>query len=98
MKNLSDINVIKSVMGRHGVTFNKGLGQNFLVDPQVCPDMADACGCDNVGVIEIGTGVGVLTAELCKRAKKVVCIEIDTRLKPILDKTLSDFDNYEVVY
>ena len=90
--------VLKQLLFEAGFSFKKSLGQNFLVNPSVCPDMADACGCDNVGVIEIGTGVGVLTAELCKRAKKVVCIEIDTRLKPILDKTLSDFDNYEVVY
>jgi 16S rRNA (adenine1518-N6/adenine1519-N6)-dimethyltransferase len=60
--------------------------------------MAEASGCTDIGVIEIGTGVGVLTVELCKRAKKVVCIEIDTRLKPILDKTLKDFDNCEVIF
>ena len=98
MYNLSDMGVLKQLLFDAGFSFKKSLGQNFLVNPSVCPDMADACGCDNVGVIEIGTGVGVLTAELCKRAKKVVCIEIDTRLKPILDKTLSDFSNYEVVY
>ena len=98
MKNLSDINVIKSVMGRHGVTFNKGLGQNFLVDPNICPDMADSADLtENTCAIEIGPGVGVLTAELAKRAGKVLSFEVDTRLLPVLDETLSDFDNVEII-
>ena len=98
MKNLSDINVIKSVMGRHGVTFNKGLGQNFLVDPQVCPDMADMADLtENTCAIEIGPGVGVLTAELAKRAGKVLSFEVDNRLLPVLSETLADFDNVEVI-
>ena len=76
MKNLSDINVIKSVMGKHGVTFNKGLGQNFLVDPDVCPAMAEAAGLDeNTCAIEIGPGVGVLTAELAKRAARALGLD-----------------------
>ena len=98
MKNLSDINVIKSVMGKHGVTFNKGLGQNFLVDPGVCPAMAEAAGLnENTCVIEIGPGVGVLTAELAKRAGKVLSFEVDKRLLPVLEETLSDFDNVEII-
>lgn len=98
MKNLSDINVIKSVMARHGVTFNKGLGQNFLVDPDVCPSMADAACLDkNTCVLEIGPGVGVLTAELAKRAGKVISFEVDNRLLPVLDETLADFDNVEII-
>ena len=98
MKNLSDINVIKSVMGRHGVTFNKGLGQNFLVDPAVCPAMAEAAGLDeNTCAIEIGPGVGVLTAELAKRAGKVLSFEVDNRLLPVLDETLSEFHNVEII-
>ncbi len=98
MKNLSDINVIKSVMGRHGVTFNKGLGQNFLVDPAVCPAMAEAAGLDeNTCAIEIGPGVGVLTAELAKRAGKVLSFEVDTRLLPVLDETLAEFNNVEII-
>ncbi len=98
MYNLSDIGVIKQLLFEAGFSFKKSLGQNFLINPSVCPDMAEASGCTDIGVIEIGTGVGVLTVELCKRAKKVVCIEIDTRLKPILDKTLKDFNNCEVIY
>lgn len=98
MRNLSDINVIKSVMGKHGVTFNKGLGQNFLVDPEVCPSMAEAAGLDeNTCVIEIGPGVGVLTAELAKRAGKVLSFEVDKRLLPVLDETLSDYNNVEII-
>ncbi|MBQ7114989.1 MAG: 16S rRNA (adenine(1518)-N(6)/adenine(1519)-N(6))-dimethyltransferase RsmA [Clostridia bacterium] len=98
MRNLSDINVIKSVMGKHGVTFNKGLGQNFLVDPAVCPAMAEAAGLnENTCAIEIGPGVGVLTAELAKRAGKVLSFEVDNRLLPVLAETLSDFNNVEII-
>ena len=98
MKNLSDINVIKSVMGRHGVTFNKGLGQNFLIDPNVCPDMADNADLDeNTCAVEIGPGVGVLTAELAKGAGKVLSFELDDRLLPVLDETLAEFDNVEII-
>ena len=98
MQNLSDISVIRSVLEKHGFNFSKALGQNFLINPSVCPRMAENCLCDeNTGVIEIGAGIGVLTAELAKRAKKVVCVELDTRLLPILDETLSDFDNIEIV-
>ncbi len=98
MENLSDISVIKRVMEKHGFSFSKALGQNFLINPSVCPRMAEMCGADeNTGVIEVGAGVGVLTAELAKRAKKVVCVELDTRLLPVLDETLADFDNVEIV-
>ncbi|MBR6568554.1 MAG: 16S rRNA (adenine(1518)-N(6)/adenine(1519)-N(6))-dimethyltransferase RsmA [Clostridia bacterium] len=98
MENLSDISVIRGVMERHGFNFSKALGQNFLINPTVCPRMAEMCGADeNTGVIEVGAGVGVLTAELAKRAKKVVCIELDTRLLPVLDETLAEFDNIEII-
>lgn len=98
MENLSDIGVIKRVMEKHGFNFSKALGQNFLINPTVCPRMAEMCGADeDTGVIEVGAGVGVLTAELAKRAKKVVCVELDTRLLPVLDETLADFDNIEIV-
>ena len=98
MSELSDINVIKDVLSRHGFTFSKALGQNFLVNPSVCPRMASECGADeNTGVIEVGAGIGVLTKELAKKAKKVVSVELDTRLLPILDETLGEFDNIEIV-
>lgn len=98
MKNLSDINTIRRVMEKHGVTFNKGLGQNFLVDPGVCPAMAESAALDeNTCVIEIGPGVGVLTAELAKRAGKVISFEVDRRLLPVLKETLEDFSNVEII-
>lgn len=98
MENLSDIKVIRTVMEKHGFNFSKALGQNFLINPSVCPRMAEMCGADeNTGVIEVGAGIGVLTAELAKLAKKVVSIELDTRLLPVLEETLCDFDNIEVV-
>lgn len=98
MQNLSDISVVKDLLNRHGFKFSKALGQNFLINPTVCPRMADACGADeNTGVIEVGPGFGVLTAELAKKAKKVVSIELDERLLPVLDETLAEFDNVEVI-
>lgn len=98
MQNLSDISVIKSVLSRHGFTFSKSLGQNFLVNPTVCPRMAELCGADeNTGVIEIGAGIGVLTKELSARAKKVVSIELDSRLIPVLSETLDGCLNTRVI-
>lgn len=98
---LTDITVIKSVMNRHGVTFKKSLGQNFLTDPTVCPRMAEKAveglG-ERVGIIEIGAGVGVLTKELLENAEKVVCVELDERLFPILNETLAGYDNLTLVH
>ena len=97
---LTDISTIKKVMGENGVTFSKGLGQNFLVNPTVCPRMADAVreSTDGkIGVLEIGAGVGVLTKELLERCDKVVCVELDTRLFPVLDDTLSGYDNLTLI-
>ena len=98
MNNLSDISVIKSVLSRHGFTFSKALGQNFIINPSVCPRIAEegAAG-EGVGVLEVGAGIGVLTAELAKRASKVVCVELDTRLLPVLDETLGEFDNVKII-
>ena len=98
MQNLSDISVIKKILSEHGFTFSKSLGQNFLINPTVCPRMSEACGADcDTGVLEIGAGIGVLTAELAKRAKKVVSLELDTRLIPVLAETLGEFSNVEVL-
>ncbi len=97
---LTDLSVIKKVMGDHDVTFSKGLGQNFLVNPTVCPRMADAVreSTDGkIGVLEIGAGVGVLTKELLERCDKVVCVELDTRLFPVLNDTLSGYDNLTLI-
>lgn len=98
---LTDITVIKSLMNRHGVTFKKSLGQNFLIDPDVCPAMAETAvsgATRPIGVIEIGAGVGVLTRELLERAEKVVCVELDERLFPILNETLRGYDNLKLVH
>ena len=98
MSRLTDINYVKGVLGRHGFTFSKALGQNFLVNPSVCPRMAEACGADDkTGVIEIGPGAGVLTNELALRSYKVVAIELDKRLIPVLDETLSEYSNVTVI-
>lgn len=98
MEKLWDFNEIKKIMAESGFTFSKALGQNFLVNPSVCPKMAELCGADeNTGVIEVGPGIGVLTNELCKVAKKVVAIELDSRLPEILKKTLADHDNVKIV-
>ena len=96
--NLSDINTVRALLQKNGFTFKKSLGQNFLINPDVCPAMADAACDKNTGVIEIGPGIGVLTAELSLRAKRVIAIELDERLKKILPVTLSDCENVEVIY
>lgn len=96
---LSNPSVLKELLARHGFSFSKGLGQNFLIDPSVCPRMADECGATkDDGVLEIGPGVGVLTKELASRAKKVVAVELDTRLFPILKETLAEHKNVEIVH
>ncbi|MBQ3329620.1 MAG: 16S rRNA (adenine(1518)-N(6)/adenine(1519)-N(6))-dimethyltransferase RsmA [Ruminococcus sp.] len=102
MERLTDISTIKDVMERHGFTFSKALGQNFLINPSVCPRMAEAAvGEKNqdtpCGVLEIGPGIGVLTKELLLRAEKVVAVELDQRLLPVLDETLGGFDNLKVI-
>ena len=96
--NLHDIKTIKSVLGRHGFKFSKALGQNFLIDGDVCPEMASMSGCDDETLaIEIGPGIGVLTKELCKKAAKVIAVELDKRLIPVLAETLGEFDNLTVI-
>ena len=98
MKRLSDIGTIKEILSKHGFTFSKALGQNFLINPSVCPRMAELSGAaQGVGVIEVGPGIGVLTNELCRLADKVVAIELDKRLLPVLDETLAEYDNVKIV-
>ena len=98
MKNLTNINVIKGLLEKYGFTFSKGLGQNFLINPSVCPKIAEyGFAQKGYGIIEIGTGFGTLSAELAKGADKVVAIEIDSRLIPVLDETMGEFDNFKVI-
>lgn len=101
MAALTDIGYMKDLLTRHGFRFSKSLGQNFLVNPSVCPRMADACHPDIDGpfaVLEIGPGVGVLTRELAKVAQTVVTVELDDRLLPVLAETLADCPNVTVVH
>lgn len=95
---LCNLSVIKSLMAESGITFRKEFGQNFLTNRIIPEDIADNC-TDNPNslIIEIGPGIGCLTAELAYRFKRVVAIEIDKGLIPVLDKTLAEFDNVTVI-
>ncbi len=96
---LTNIGTIKELFQRHGFSFSKSLGQNFLINPSVCPKIAEMGGCKKgAAAIEIGTGIGVLTKELAERCDKVLAIEIDEGLKPILSETLAEYDNVEIVF
>ena len=96
---LSDPGALRELLGRHGFHFSKSLGQNFLINPSVCPRMAEACGAQEcAGVLEVGPGVGVLTWELSQVAKKVCAVELDTRLFPVLEETLAGCDNVKVIH
>ena len=93
-----DIRAMEALLSRHGFRFSKSMGQNFLIDPDVPRAIAEASGADEGnGVLEIGPGIGTLTHELCRRAGKVVSVELDRALLPILDETMANFDNFEVV-
>lgn len=95
--NLTNIGNVREILSRHGFSFSKGLGQNFIINPDICPRIAEnGNAAKGFGVLEIGTGIGVLTAELAKRADKVAAVEIDTRLLPILEETLAEFDNVKI--
>lgn len=95
--NLSDIGTIKKYMGE-GFAFKKSLGQNFLINPSVCPRMA-AAACDKeTGVLEIGPGIGVLTKELSAAAGRVVAIELDKSLQTVLPETLAECNNVEIIF
>ena len=96
---LCDINHIKPLLARHGFHFSKSLGQNFLTAAWVPEDIAASAGLDtDTGVLEIGPGIGCLTVELAKRAKKVVAIELDRALLPVLAETLGEYPNTEVIH
>lgn len=96
---LCDPSYVKEVLARHGFHFSKALGQNFLINPTVCPRMAAACGAGEVaGVIEVGPGMGTLTWELSQVAQKVCAIELDQRLFPVLEETLAGRDNVKIIH
>ena len=96
--NLCNYDEIRNLLSRHGFHFSKSLGQNFLIDPSVPMNIAEASGADETcGVLEIGPGIGPLTAELAKRAAKVVAVELDKSLYPVLAETMADYPNVEIV-
>lgn len=95
---LAELHTLQRIMKEEGFETKKSLGQNFLIDPSVCPAMAEAACDSNTGALEIGPGAGVLTAALADRAKRVVAIELDERLRPVLARTLADKDNVEILF
>ena len=99
MINVCDIQVMKPLLAEHGFHFSKAKGQNFLIAPWVPERIAEDSGVDaGVGVLEIGPGIGPLTQQLCLRAGKVCAVEVDTRLEPILERTVGEFENLEILW
>lgn len=97
MEGLYEIKKINDILERHNFSFSKKLGQNFLINPGVCPKIAEmGNAAKGFGVIEVGTGIGVLTHELAKRADKVCAVELDERLLPVLAETLSEHNNVKI--
>lgn len=95
---LCDRREIQALLERHGFRFSKAMGQNFLIEGWVPRDIADACGADErTGVLEIGPGIGPLTSQLAQRAGKVVSVELDRRLYPVLRETMAGADNFTLI-
>lgn len=98
MPELTDLSVIRALCEKYDFALSKGFGQNFIINPGLPPKIVDTSGVDKrYGVIEIGPGIGVLTRELAKRAAKVVSIEVDERLPPLLAETMAGVDNFKLV-
>ena len=96
--NLCDINQVKLLLARYGFRFSKDLGQNFLCDEEVPAAIAEGAGITpDTCVVEIGPGIGALSAQLCKRAKQVVAVELDRRLPAILQETMAAYHNFTLV-
>ena len=99
MIDVCDIQVMKPLLTEHGFHFSKAKGQNFLIAKWVPESIAREAGVDETaGVLEIGPGIGPLTQQLCLRAKKVCAVELDKRLEPLLQKTVGEFDNLEIIW
>ena len=99
MIDVCDIQVMKPLLAEHGFHFSKAKGQNFLISRWVPESIAREAGVDETaGVLEIGPGIGPLTQQLCLRARKVCAVELDKRLEPLLQKTVGDFDNLEIIW
>lgn len=98
MPNLTDVSIIKDLCQRYGFSLSKGFGQNFIVNAGICPKIVQAADISQeYGVLEIGPGIGVLTKELANQAKKVVSVEIDSRLPALLEETLAEYNNIQIV-
>ena len=99
MINVCDIQVMKPLLAEHGFHFSKAKGQNFLIANWVPERIAEDAGVDQTaGVLEIGPGIGPLTQQLCLRAEKVCAVELDKRLEPILNLTVGEFSNLEIIW
>ena len=96
---LCDYHQIKALLDAHGFHFSKAKGQNFLTRAWVPARIAEEAGVDEgCGVLEVGPGIGCLTQQLCLRAGKVCAVEVDRALEPILEKTVGEFDNLEIIF
>ena len=99
MVNVTDIHVMKPLLAEHGFHFSKAKGQNFLIASWVPESIARESRVDsNTGVLEIGPGIGPLTQQLCLNAAKVCAVELDKRLEPLLQQTVGEFDNLEIIW
>lgn len=99
MKDIATPQRTKEILNKYGFNFKKSLGQNFLIDTNVLRNIVAAADItEETGVIEVGPGIGALTEQLAKKAKKVVSFEIDQRLLPVLDDTLQPYDNVEIIH
>lgn len=96
---LCNITEIKALLARHGFHFSKSKGQNFLTASWVPERIAEEAGIDETcGVLEVGPGIGPLTRQLCRRANRVVAVEVDTTLQPLLAETMAGCDNLEILF
>ena len=96
--NLTSPSELKEILKRHGFSFSKSLGQNFLIDKNVLDKIVDASGAyGEINALEIGPGAGTLSRELAARAKKLVAVEIDKALIPVLSETMAEFDNFTLI-
>ena len=99
MPDLYSPGVIRALLERYGSRTQKSLGQNFIINPDICPRIAELGGArSGVGALEIGPGIGVLTAQLARRCDKVAAIELDKGLLPLLGETLGDFPNVNIIH
>lgn len=98
MPALTDLSTIRDLCARYDFALSKGFGQNFIINPGVCPRIAGASGIGpGWGALEVGPGIGVLTEQLAQRADKVVSVEVDKRLEPLLAETMAGYDNFKLV-